>query len=148
MERCGYYLTPRDCKRLTVNGQVCLYEKSQRLSSGQRLVCNDCRDYLAGDELGPRMLANDMNPGELVPIELQGLTVVEQMLIARARPFITFHRLRHSSMATSGHSVTCYQDVQEIYDQSPQLLESLKEDLVVMFASLVLTTRMTSIRNI
>ena len=71
---------------------------------------------------------NIMDPGP-VPIELQGLTMVEQQLISRISPTINLHLLKHGGMAARGHCATFPQAINQpaqILPKLPQHVEVIK----------------------
>jgi len=61
---------------------------------------------------------NDMDPGE-VPEELQGLTELEEMLIARVFPVMSVYRLREGQHGYRGNVINFPQDVQEFATYLP-----------------------------
>ena len=67
---------------------------------------------------------NDMDPGE-VPEELQGLTELEEMLIARVFPVMSVYRLREGQHGYRGNVINFPQDVQEFATYLPRNPSSL-----------------------
>ena len=68
---------------------------------------------------------NHMIPSS-VPLELQGLSQFEEMLIARAFPVIhVYTKPRGSQRAYKGHVITLPQDVQQLADILPGLPKDL-----------------------
>ena len=65
-----------------------------------------------------------MDPGE-VPEELQGLTELEEMLIARVFPVMSVYRLRGGQHGYRGNVINFPQDVQEFTTHLPQNPSSL-----------------------
>ena len=64
---------------------------SQRAFHREDFACKRCSS-LHAEDLNKFSTDNDMNPGT-VPPTLEGLTMVEEMLIARACPIMTIRRL-------------------------------------------------------
>src|SRR6185436_3185858 len=62
---------------------------------------------------------NDMDPGE-VPEELQGLTEIEEMLIARVFPVMSVYRLRGGQHGYRGNVINFPQNVKEFATHLPQ----------------------------
>ena len=61
---------------------------------------------------------NDMNPGE-VPPSLEGLTQVEEMLIARAHPIMSVYHRKGGQRGYSGHAINLPQDIQGFLNELP-----------------------------
>ena len=61
---------------------------------------------------------NDMDPGEVPPC-LEGLTQVEEMLIARAHPIMSVYRRKGGQHGYSGHIINLPQDIQGFLNQLP-----------------------------
>ena len=68
--------------------------------------------------------SNDMNPGE-VPQCLQGLSQVEQMLIARVNPIMCLYRKHGGQRGYRGHVLNVAQDVQSFLDKLPANISDL-----------------------
>ena len=67
---------------------------------------------------------NDMYPGD-VPICLQGLTQVEEMLIARACPIMCIYRKHGGQRGYKGHVVNLPQNIQGFLDTLPSNVNDL-----------------------
>ena len=67
---------------------------------------------------------NDMLPGE-VPLPLQGLSQLEEMLIARACPIMCIYRKHGGQRGYKGHVVTLPQDIQEFLTHLPCYVDQL-----------------------
>jgi len=67
---------------------------------------------------------NNMNPGDL-PVELQGLTEIEEMLIAQIFPVISVYCLRGGQYAYKGNVINFPQDVHEFTTRLPRHPSSL-----------------------
>lgn len=63
---------------------------------------------------------NSMDPGA-VPPELQGLTQIEEILIAQYVPFMSVSRRPYGQLAYSGHTINFPQDIGEICSILPRL---------------------------
>ena len=67
---------------------------------------------------------NDMDPGEVPPC-LEGLTQVEEMLIARAHPIMSVYRRKGGQHGYSGHIINLPQDIQGFLNQLPYHISGL-----------------------
>ena len=67
---------------------------------------------------------NNMVPAQ-VPKELQGLTQIEEMLIARAFPVISVYTKPGGQKAYKGHCINFPQDIQELADTLPRYPKEL-----------------------
>ncbi|PKK59552.1 hypothetical protein RhiirC2_794685 [Rhizophagus irregularis] len=65
-----------------------------------------------------------MDPGE-VPDELQGLTEIKEMLIARIFPVMSVYRLREGQHGYHGYVINFSQDIQEFATKLPRHPSSL-----------------------
>lgn len=65
-----------------------------------------------------------MDPG-VVPIELRGLTQVEEMLISAVMPLMSVYRLPHGQYGYSGHVINLPQNVSSIATKLPRLPNDL-----------------------
>ena len=68
--------------------------------------------------------ANNMDPGK-VPQCLQGLTQVEEMLIARVSPIMLLYRKHGGQRGYKGHILNLSQDIQSLVDKLPQDISNL-----------------------
>jgi len=85
--------------------------------------CTRCKR----DKQTPRKFSkeNSMIPSP-IPFELQGLTQVEEMLIARAFPIMNIYcKSRGGQRAYNGHVITMPADVQVVANTLPNLIEQL-----------------------
>lgn len=82
-------------------------------------TCTRCKR----DKHNPKLYSsgNCMDPGEVPPC-LQGLSQVEQMLIARANPIMCLYRKHGGQRGYRGHDLNVAQDIQGFLDQLPVLL--------------------------
>lgn len=89
------------------------------------LVKGECRRCHA-EKASPKKFSaeNNMDPGE-VPDELQDLTEVEEMLIARVFPVMSVYRLRGGQHGYRGNVINFPQDVQELAKKLPRHPSSL-----------------------
>ena len=78
------------------------------------------------DKRSPRLLSaeNDMDPG-LVPLCLEGLTQVEQMLIARGCPVMCVYRKKGGQRGYKNHVLNFPQDIQGFLDSLPSYVSDL-----------------------
>ena len=67
---------------------------------------------------------NNMVPSE-VPVELQGLSQLEEMLIARVFPVISVYTKPGGQKAYKGHCINFSQDIQELADSLPRYPKEL-----------------------
>ena len=74
-----------------------------------------CRLYFA---------ENDMDPGS-VPAELQGLSEVEELLIARAFPIMSIYRKHGGQRGYKGHVLNLPQDIQGFLNSLPANVSDL-----------------------
>ncbi|CAN0161735.1 unnamed protein product [Laminaria digitata] len=91
-------------------------------------LCNQCKR----DKKVPKAFSdvNHMDPGNIPP-QLQGLTQVEQMLIARACAIMRVYRLKGAQRGFGGHVVNVAQDVQEFATSLPRLAADLSVLIVL-----------------
>ncbi|KAK3922031.1 ATP-dependent DNA helicase [Frankliniella fusca] len=73
---------------------------------------------------------NLMYPGE-VPAELQGLTYIEQQLIARVHPVVSVYKVRGGQYGYSGNIINFPQDVQGLASTLPHRLADLTSLITV-----------------
>ncbi|KAE8739488.1 hypothetical protein FOCC_FOCC015019 [Frankliniella occidentalis] len=73
---------------------------------------------------------NFMDPGE-VPPELQGLTYIEQQLIARVHPVVSVYKVRGGQYGYSGNIINFPQDVQQLASALPHRLADLSSVITV-----------------
>ncbi len=93
-------------------------------TSGQ---CTRC----SRDKRQPKLYSreNGMEPGP-VPVELQGLMQVEEMLISRVMPMMTLYRLPHGQYGYRGHIINLPQDISSFATSLPRLPSKLDVVLV------------------
>ena len=65
-----------------------------------------------------------MDPGAL-PLELQGLTDIEEMLIARACPIMCVYRKHGGQRGYRGHVLNLPQDIQGFLNRLPRNIAQL-----------------------
>ena len=85
-------------------------------------VCSRCKR----DKQEPKKISaqNDMIPCE-VPPSLQGLSQVEEMLIARACPIMTVYRKHGGQRGYKGHVLNLPQDIQDFLNRLPPKVSDL-----------------------
>ena len=85
-------------------------------------ICTRCKR----DHKEPKLYSfdNDMDPGN-VPIELQDLTQIEEMLIARSCPIMSIYRKHGGQWGYKGHVVNLPQDVQGFLTSLPSSTSNL-----------------------
>jgi hypothetical protein len=84
------------------------------------LIKNECRDKVdINNPVKKFSAANNMNPSE-VPEELQGLTEIEEMLIAQIFPIVTVYCLHGGQYAYRGNVINFPQDVLEFATRLPR----------------------------
>ena len=83
-------------------------------SQPETYMCIRCQR----DKTIPKLFSpqNDMDPGA-VPRCLEGLTQVEEMLIARACPIMTVYRKHGGQRGYSGHVLNSPQNLQEFLNE-------------------------------
>ena len=81
-----------------------------------RYVCHRC----TRDKKSPKVYSaeNDMDPG-IVPPQLEGLTQIEEMLIARVCPIMSIYRKHGGQRGYKGHVLNLTQDIQSFLDSFP-----------------------------
>ena len=99
---------------------------SIKLTSGDS-VCSRC----SRDKQEPKLYsaANNMDPGS-VPLALQGLTQVEEMLISPVMPIMSVYKLPLGQYGYSGHVINLPQDVASFVRSLPRVPSQL--DVVVV----------------
>ena len=92
----------------------------------QEGVCNRC-DKQKETPINPILFSkeNDMDPGEQPP-ELQNLTPLEQMLIAKAAVIVPVHIMTGGWTGYSGHTIIFPQDIQALATSLPRSPASLE----------------------
>lgn len=90
------------------------------------LVMGKCRRCYT-EKISPNRFSNEnnMDPGE-VPAELQGLTEIEEMLIAKVFTVISVYRLRGGQYGYRGNVINFPQDVQGFVNRLPRCPSSLE----------------------
>ena len=85
-------------------------------------VCTECKR----DKTEPKLYteANDMHPGTVSPC-LQGMTQVEEMIIARACPIMSVYRKHGGQRGYKGHVVNLPQDIQGFLKHLPCNVQDL-----------------------
>lgn len=73
---------------------------------------------------------NKMDPGPRPP-ELEGLTFLEQQLIARVHPVVCVYKIRGHQYGYSGNVISFPQDVQEVASALPHRVQDLDSIIVV-----------------
>ena len=88
----------------------------------QPYVCLHCQR----DKSTPKTYSkdNDMDPGE-VPSCLEGMTQIEEMLIARACPIMTVYRKYGGQRGYSGHVLNLPQNIQHFLNKLPPHVSEL-----------------------
>ena len=71
-----------------------------------------------------------MDPGEIPP-ELVCLTPIEEMLVARVYPIISFHQVKGSQCKYSGHVVNFFQNINNFVNELPRKVSELTSLIVV-----------------
>ena len=85
-------------------------------------VCTRCkRDKQEAKKFSTQ---NDMNP-QVVPLSLQGLSQVEEMLIARACPIMTVYRKHGGQRGYKGHVLNLPQDIPDFLNRLPPKVSDL-----------------------
>ena len=87
-----------------------------------RYVCHRC----TRDKKSPKVYSaeNDMDPG-IVPPQLQGLTQIEEMLIARVCPIMSVYRKHGGQRGYRGHVLNLPQDIQSFLNSLPSRASDL-----------------------
>ena len=95
---------------------------SEKSKTKEPYICSRCvRDKNAVKKFS---VQNNMIPSQ-VPIELQGLTQLEEMLIARVFPVISVYTKPGGQKAYKGHCINFSQDIQELADSLPRYPKEL-----------------------
>ena len=76
--------------------------------------------------------ANNMDVGE-IPEELQGLTFIEEQLIARIHPMIVVYKLKGHQYGYKGNIISFPQDVQELALQLPHKIKDLNSIVCIKY---------------
>ena len=92
-------------------------ENFPSINAQKRTECTRC----SRDKKHPKLYSvdNGMDP-RLVPLELQGLTQVEEMLISSVMPIMSLYHLPHGQFGYSGHIVNLPQDIATFTDTLPR----------------------------
>ncbi|KAI9920820.1 hypothetical protein PsorP6_001546 [Peronosclerospora sorghi] len=92
-------------------------------------MCRHCHGEYNSNVIRKFSAANNMDPGP-VPAELDGLTYVKSMLIARVHPIIGCHILKGGNYGYRGHGINFPQNVSPIAQELPRLVSSI-ETLII-----------------
>ena len=92
-------------------------ESFPSMNASQRTECTRC----SRDKREPKLCStgNGMDPG-LVPLKLQGLTQVEEMLISSVMPIMSLYHLPHGQYGYSGHIINLPQDIATFTNTLPR----------------------------
>lgn len=93
-------------------------------------ICKRCEDYRLKAKFNPYTSENNMDPGP-IPSELQVLTPIEEMLVARVHPVICFYRYKKQQSIYKHHVINFPQDIKAFTNELPPPLESLSEIILV-----------------
>ena len=85
-------------------------------------ICTRCQR----DKHNPKLFSaeNDMDPGSVPPC-LQNLTQIEELLIARACPFMTVYHKHGGQLGYSGHVLNLPQNIQQFINKLPVKISDL-----------------------
>ncbi|KAE8740744.1 hypothetical protein FOCC_FOCC013730 [Frankliniella occidentalis] len=103
-------------------------------------ICNEKYLYYPGMKRAHRKKTlcrkfssqNQMDPGA-VPLELQGLTFIEEQLIARVHPVLSVYKLKGCQYGYKGNVINFFQDVQGFATQLPHRIEDISSIITVTF---------------
>ena len=103
-------------------------------------MCNRCSNYpiITNQDLitnlallNPFCELNNMYPGD-IPLQLQGLSQIEQILISPIKPIVqVFHLTANGQYGYRGQVINFGQDITQIVTQLPHLLNSISELFIV-----------------
>ena len=124
-----------------------MFHKSNTYSIHQCTVCheawplktNPCKEYrclrCTKDKQAPKKFSsqNEMIPS-IVPVQLQGLSQVEEMLIARALSIMSVYLKPGGQRGYSGHCVNLPQNIAKLANSLPRYPKDLSVILVKMKA--------------
>ena len=122
-----------------VRGKLVVY-KSGRVSGGYR-VCNTCYRSISGDHIPKAAVINgfDLGSNSEMPKYLRNLTEVEEMLIAKSRPFGKVRKLGKPWCSSAnyqhmgGHVVVIPEKVSTVYTVLPPRSQSLMDTMKVIW---------------
>ena len=112
--------------------EICLeaWPLSEKSKVKVPYICSRCaRDKKTVKKFS---VQNNMIPSQ-VPIELQGLTQLEEMLIARVFPVISVYTKPGGQKAYRGHCINFCQDIQQLADSLPRY----PKDIPVIVVSVI-----------
>ena len=96
-------------------------------------VCLRC----SRDKSVPKKFSSDNNMiPSTVPLELQGLTQVEEMLIARAIPIMRVYVKPGGQRGYSGHCINLPQKISELSESLPRYAKEIPLILVTMIVKI------------
>ena len=95
-------------------------------------TCESCLKFTQQNiqNVNPFSAMNNMEPG-MVPPELDGLTLIEQILISRVKVCMTVFRLHGGQYGYNGQVINFNQDVSEMTKRLPHSLDSLSNILII-----------------
>ena len=95
-------------------------------------MCRECYKYLKKNQTPPLALANNLWIGH-VPVQLQGLTYAERLLIARVRHNRCVVRVRGGMHKMRANAITFSNPIPKVYNVLPPPIEELDEVLAFIF---------------
>ena len=88
-------------------------------------TCQSCRKDLSENKVGLYSAANLMDP-EAVPSHLPGLSIAEELLIARVHVLMSYSRVKGVQYKYSGHIINFMQNTPKVVRRLPSLPQELQ----------------------
>lgn len=102
------------------------------LATGCNKVCNKCVSYLRKEQIPPLSLANGLWIGD-VPIELQGLTFAEKLLISRVRHNGCLVRVSSGMHKLRANAILFQTPIPKVYNILPPPSSEIDEVLAIIY---------------
>lgn len=140
-EQSKRYATEFETDQRNLSVKHCLFCDEINLEMIDDNVCARCSIYPNPSQLNlddqnqirllnPFSSLNNMNPGE-IPDCLKGLSLFEQTLIARAKPFIYVIKFNRRQYHYSNQVISFNQDIQELIRELPHAISTLSSHLII-----------------
>lgn len=122
------------CNKLRHKHCKCCHQVSLNLDvavQGTKVgMCSNCRkmnnsSYYFDEKLLPIWFDDCGQPIYTVPVELQGLTTAEKLLIQRISPFVPLHHIKNGTMGLTGHVCAFEQDLDGFLTTMPRAKDNV-----------------------
>jgi len=128
MVNCGNEFDRKVAAIVTRDCSTCLRSSAELNIDSVSNSCSTCRKVRVG-EINKFSAANNMDPG-VVPVELQNLSYIEQMLIAQVHPVVSLYRVKGNQYKYGGNVISFRQNIEEYIGILPVLPSTLKSTIL------------------